>query len=269
VRALAAGIAAALGLAAALAAAVLWTAGANLLDEDRFADRAVAALRTEKGRRAVADRVARAVTARAPSALPQAQVQQAALRAVAAISPAPGYERALRPALVTAHRDLLELDGEPVEVDLAGLYGDLLGALATADPRLVALLPGPEALGDVRVATGIEAPAVPASELEGRVPEAVAALSLAAALLIALALALSARPARLAMALGGLLALLAVVPAVLRLLVPAVAEDAVAPPDDGLARRLAEGLLGGWSAAALALAAAGAGLALVAALARR
>jgi len=268
VRAGIAATAAALGILLALCAAVLWTAGRDALDEDRFSERTVAALRSPEGREAITARVFAALAGRGVTGA-SAAVDEAVSGAVERTVAQPDFAATMEPSLVRAHRRLLELSGEPVEVDLEGVRALVAGELATIDPNLVGLVPPEGSLGAVRVAEPPEVPALPAEELEGRVPAAVAALSLAAAALLACAVALARRPARLARLAGVALVVLAAVPVVMGLLVPGIAEDAVDPPDDALAGRLAEELLGAWIWGAAALAVAGAGLVVVAGAAGR
>jgi hypothetical protein len=264
-----AALAAVLGVLAAVLAASLWTAGREALDEDRFADRAIAALRAPQGREAIAERVAVAIRPRVSPEVPDATVDAAARTAVDRIAGRPEFAAALRPQLVQVNRALVDLSGDDVVVDLAPIGTIAAGELAVIDPALVAVLPDPAALGRVELSDGVEAPGIPGSELAGRVPEVVAGLSLLAALLIGLAVWLSRRPARTAVWIGAVLAVLAVVPAVMRFGLPRVAEAALSAPSDALARRLAEALLDGWSGAAAGMLIAGVGLAAVGALAGR
>jgi hypothetical protein len=254
---------AAAGVLAALAAAVLWTAGSVLLDEDRFTERTVAALRAPEGQAAIAARVTALARAGAPAIVPPALIGQGVDRAVAAAVARPAFATAAGPAIRSARRRLLEQPGEPATIDLAAMR-ELVGAqLAGIDPRLAGLLPPAGAAGPVRVqvATGPDLRGVPVDELSGRAAAATALLALAAAALIALAAAMAPRPARAVALAGAGLVAAAAVPAVLRLALPPLAEDRVAPPDDALAGRLVQELLAGWVAATAILA--GAGLALL------
>jgi hypothetical protein len=254
-RAALAAVAGAAGVLAALAAAVLWTAGSVILDEDRFTERTVAALRTPEGQAAISARATAAVRGSAP--VPEGLAAPAVREAVAGVVPTRAFAVAAAPAIRSARRSLLDRSGEAAAIDLATTRDLLAGRLAQIDPRLAGLLPAAGAAGDLRVATGVDARGLPADELSGRAPAATALLALAAAALIGLAVALAARPARAAAWAGAALLAGALVPVALRLALPPVAEDRVAPPDGALARRLAEGLLGGWAPATAALAAAG------------
>ena len=250
---------AAAGVLVALAAAVLWTAGSVLLDEDRFTERTVAALRAPEGQAAIAARVAALARAGAPAIVPAELIGRGVDEAVATAVARPGFASAAAPAIRAARRHLLEQPGEPTTIDL-GPIRELVGAeLARIDPRLLGLLPpaGAAERVQVRVATGVDARGVPIDELSGRAAAATALLALAAAALIALGAALAARPARAAALAGLALLVAAVVPAAVRLALPPLAEARVAPPDDALARRLVREMLGGWVAATAVLAAAG------------
>jgi len=250
---------AAAGVLVALAAALLWTAGSVLLDEDRFTERTIAALRAPEGQAAIAARVTALARVGAPAIVPSGLIGRGADEAVATAVARPGFATAAAPAIRAARRDLLEQPGEPTTIDL-GPMRELVGAeLARIDPRLLGLLPpaGAAERVQVRVATGVDARGVPIDELSGRAAAATALLALAAAALIALGAALAARPARAAALAGLALLVAAVVPAAVRLALPPLAEARVAPPDDALARRLVREMLGGWVAATAVLAAAG------------
>jgi len=253
-RSAAATTAAILAVVAALGSAVVWTAGRNLLDEDRFADRVVAALGSTSGRAAVTVNVVQAVHERPPVTIPTSEEYAVVARAVDIVADSPGFSAALRPAAVAAQRQLVEEPGEPVELDLGALRGPLAPELAALDPRLAARLPAAPDLVAVRVSTGLEVPVIPGSGLAGRVPGVAASLALVAALLAAAALALSDRPGGTARRMASALIFAALVPAAIGVLVPRVAEAAVGPPDQDLARDLAERLLSGWIGPAIALA---------------
>jgi hypothetical protein len=259
VRPAAATLAAILGVVAALTAAVLWTGGRNVLDADRFASRTVAALHSTPGRAALTQGISAQIRSRAP-AIPRPEVDTAVERAVDAVAADPAFAPALTGALTRAHRAILENPDEPIEVDLAALRTLVARELETRDPRLVALLPPAPELEGARVSTGLRVPAIPGSRLAGHVPALVALLALGAALLLALAIVASDRSGRTARRIGAALIALSPVPAAIGLLVPRAAEAAVSPPDDELARDLAERLLASWPGPALALFAAGAAI---------
>jgi hypothetical protein len=269
VRAGLAATAAVLGVLFALCAAVLWTAGRDALDDRRFSERTVEALRSPEGRHAISARVSAALAGRGATDVPSAAVDAAVSAAVARTVAEPGFAAVMRPSLALAHRVLLELSGEPVEVDLERIRMLVAGELAMIDPRLVDRLPPPGSLDAVRAGEPPEFPVIPGAELEGRVPLATGVLSLVAAALLACAVALARRPARLARLAGAALVVVAAVPIAMGLLVPGILEEAVDPPDDGLAGRLAEELLGGWAWSAAALVVAGGGLVVVAAASGR
>lgn len=256
----AATVAAILGIVAALCAAVLWSAGRNVLDSDRFASRTVAALGSTPGRAALTLGIAEQTYARTPASIPESEVFSAVGRAVDAAAASPAFGRALAGAVSRAHRRLLASPDEPVSIDLAEVRALVADELAARDPRLVAQLPPASELRDARISTGLRVPAIPGSRLAGHVPALVAVLAPAAALLAALAIAASDRPSRTARRIASAMILLAIVPAAIGVLVPRAAEAAVAPPDDELARDLAERLLDAWPASTIALVLAGAAL---------
>ena len=255
----AATVAAILGVVAALAAAVLWTAGRDVLDEHRFARHAVASLVLTPGREALTVTLARRLSDRTGGAPIPSGVYAVARGAVDGVATAPGLSAALSGALAAAHRAVVAHPGDPVEIDLAAIREPLAARMESADPRLAAALRSTPDL-QVRVATGLAVPPLPLRWLAGRVPLLVGLLAFVAAALIATALALSPRPGRTARRLSSALVLCAVVPAAIGLVVPRIAEGAVPIPADQLARDLAERLLGQWLPATSALAVAAAAL---------
>jgi hypothetical protein len=258
--------AAILAVVAALAAALLWTAGHDLLDEDRFADDVVAALGSTPGQAAITQRLSALARDRIPPATPTPVIEAAVGRAVAAGAESPAFAKALSPAAVQVHRRLTDDPGAEVEVDLVALRASLERELTEVDPLLAAGLPPESEFPSVRLSTGLDGPVLPGSALAGRVPAAVALLCLLAAALAIVAIALSGRRARTARRIGSALIVAAVVPAAIRLLAPRAAEAAVARPDDELARDLAERLLGSWAGASAGLLAAAGLLFVLAAL---
>ncbi len=259
-RAAAATIAAVLGVVVALAAAVLWTAGRDTLDEDRFATHAVASLVSTPGREALTVTLARELQDPATSGPVPSEVYAVAREAVDAIASARVFSDALSASLAAAYRGLVDHPGDTVVIDLGALRDRLAAELEDIDPAIAARLPPASELDGVTVTTGLTVPRLPLRRLVGHVPLLVGLLALAAAALIAVALALSARPGRTARLLASALVVCAVVPAAIGLAVPRIAENAVAAPADQLARDLAERLLGQWLPATSALAVAAAAL---------
>ena len=255
-RALLVALVATAGLVAALASALLWTGGRDLLDEKRFTDDGIAALRAPEGQDAIAARVVAAVGVPedpAASFVSRATIDGVVRRVVAG----PAFAVALEPELVQVHRELLELSGEPVTIDL-GVLGELFAReLARIDQSLAVPLDAAVSVPDIQIATGVEAPGVPGARIAGHAMAIVGLLALAAAALVAIAIALAERTRRAAAWIGVVLVVAAAAPALVRALVPDVARSRVPPPDDELAWRLAVELLEGWWIAAIALAAAG------------
>jgi hypothetical protein len=258
--------AAILAVVAALAAALLWTAGRDLLDEDRFADDVVAALGSTSGQAAMTQRFSALARDRIPPATPTPVIEAAIGRAVAASAGSPAFAKALSPVAVQVHRRLTDDPGAEVEVDLVALRASLAQELSEVDPLLAAGLPPASEFPSVQLSTGLDGPVLPGSALAGRVPAVVALLALLAAALAAVAIGLSRRRARTARRIGSALVVAALVPAAVRLLAPRAAEAAVSRPDDELARDLAERLLGSWAGASAGLLAAAGVLLVLAAL---
>ncbi|MGD9696003.1 MAG: hypothetical protein AB7V42_10130 [Thermoleophilia bacterium] len=262
------GLLAGIGVLLALIAALLWTGGRDALDEGRFADRGVEALSTPEGEAAIVARLRAMAQARLPASV-VAAAPRLIDRAVAEIVRRPGFAPAMRPALRAAHRVMITEAGEPVVIDLGGLRPLLARELAALDPRLPRLLPPSSSFEGVEVATGLRPTGLPIDRLEGEVPVIALVLALAAAGFLAIGIAISRRPPRAAAAAGIALVLLAALPGLVRYGLPAAARDLIDPPNDALAGRLAEALLGGWVVATIAMALAGAALVAGAALTSR
>ncbi len=246
--------AAVLGVVAALAAAVLWTAGRDTLDEDRFADHAVASLVSTPGREALtvilAERLQRPRRDRPP--IPS-ELYARARAAVDQVATPERLDRLLTVALENAYHAVVVRPGDAVAIDLEALSASLADRLEPSAPALAARLRADPRLS-VTVSTGFEVPALPLRRLVGRVPLVTGLLALASAAFIAASLALSDRPGRTARRLASAFVLCAVVPAAIGLLVPRIAENAVDAPADQVARDFAERLLGQWLPATSALA---------------
>lgn len=267
-RALLVALVATAGIVAALASALLWTAGRDLLDEQRFADDAIAALRAPEGRDALAERVVAAVGV--PGDPAASFVSRAAIDAlVGRVVAGPAFVAALEPELAQAHREFLELSGDPVTIDLGGVRELVARQLAAIDARLAAPVGGAESVPDIRLATGIEAPGVPGARIADHTLAIVGLLALAAAALLGIAIALADHTRRATAWIGALLVVAAAAPALARALVPEVARSRVPPPDDALAWRLAVELMDRWWVATAALAAAGMLLLISASVRRR
>jgi hypothetical protein len=253
-------------IVAALAAALLWTGGRDLLDDERFAQDVIAAMRGPEGRNSLAVRVVDAI---GPEGSPAASfVSRASIDAVVRrVVADPAFAAVLEPVVARAHRRFLGLSGDPVTIDLGGLREPVARELAEIDQGLPARLPSEESLRDIELATGIEAPGVPGARIAERATAVVGLLALAAVALAGVAVALAEGTRRAAAWVGALLVAAAAAPAAARLLLPEVARRQVPAPDDALAERLAAELLNGWWAATTVLGAAGA-LLLISASAR-
>ena len=267
-RALLVALVATAGIVAAVASALLWTGGRDLLDEKRFTDDGIAALRAPEGRDAIAARVVAAVGVPedpAASFVSRATIDGVVRRVVAG----PAFAAALEPELVQVHRQLLELSGDPVTIDLGALEALFAQELARIDQSLA--VPAER--------RGLRAGHPDRHRHRGsgrpRRPDRGPRHGHRRA----------ARPRR--RGAGGdrhrgrrahapddgagsvrSCCVAAAAPALARALVPDVARSRVPPPDDALAWRLAVELLDGWWLATVALAAAGA-LLLISASVRR
>ncbi len=249
-------VTATVGIVAALASALLWTAGRDLLDEERFTDDAIVALRAPEGRDAIGIRVIAEVGV--PGDPAGSFVSRAAIDAlVGRVVASPAFAAALAPELTRAHREFLELSGEPVSIDLGALRELVAQELAGLDQSLAVPAEGEASLPDIQLATGVEAPGIPGARIADRTPAIVGLLALAAAALLAIAIALAERTRATTAWIGAVLVVAAAVPALARRLVPDVARSRVPAPDDELAWRLAVELMDGWWLATIALAAAG------------
>lgn len=244
----------------ALASAVLWTVGRQALDDRRFADETVAALSSTAGRAAISARLADQVRGRVPASVPPADVDRAIAAAVDRAAASPRFAPVLAGVVLHAHDLIISGSGEPVEIDLGQLRALLVSELDGVDPTIASRLPPAAALDGVTIATGIEVPVIPGARLNGRVPVVCGLLALIALALIVLAMAISERHGRTALRIAPALLLCALVPLAVGMVGPELAASAVSDRDADLARGLAEGLLGGWTAAALALVAAGVAL---------
>jgi hypothetical protein len=255
-RALLVALVATAGIVVAVASALLWTGGRDLLDERRFSDDAIAALRAPEGRDAIATRVVAAVGV--PGDPAASFVSRAAIDAlVRRVVASPAFAAALEPELARAHREFLKLSGDPVTIDLGGVRDLVTRELAGIDQSLGVPAGGAEAVPDIQLATGIEAPGVPGARIADHALAIVGLLALAAGALVAIAIALAGHARRTTAWIGALLLVAAAAPALARGLVPDVARSRVPAPDDALAWRLAVELMDGWWLATVALGAAG------------
>jgi hypothetical protein len=255
-RALLVALVATAGIIAAVASALLWTGGRDLLEERRFSEDAIVALRAPEGRDALAVRVVAAVGV--PGDPAASFVSRAAIDAlVRRVVASPAFAAALEPEFAQAHREFLDLSGDPVTIDLAGVREIVAQELAGIDQSLGVPAGGADAVPDIQLATGIEAPGVPGARIADHTLAIVGLLALAAAALLAIAIAAAEHTRRATAWIGVLLLVAAAAPALARGLVPDVARSRVPAPDDALAWRLAVELMDGWWPATTVVAAAG------------
>ncbi|HEV3376113.1 MAG TPA: hypothetical protein VG126_02425 [Thermoleophilaceae bacterium] len=132
------------GLCAALSALVL-AAGAillylrvELLDEQGFADRTVAAVRDPQVRATIADRVVVAAIDLEPDLLSARPLLESAVRS--AID-TPAFEGLVRAAAINAHRVLFDEEEPTIAVDVADAAELIVPAVRSVDPELAEDLP--------------------------------------------------------------------------------------------------------------------------------
>jgi hypothetical protein len=137
-RRVAAGICAALSVLALAAGAILLYLRLELLDEQRFADRAVEAVRDPQVRSTLADRIVGAAIEVEPDLLSARPLLQSAARG--AIDTA-AFEELVRAAAINAHRVLFDEEEPTVAVDIADAAELIVPAVRSVDPELAAELP--------------------------------------------------------------------------------------------------------------------------------
>jgi hypothetical protein len=133
-----AGLCATLAVLVLAAAAILVYLRVELLDEQRFADRAVEAVRDPQVRATIADRAVGAAIQVEPDLLAARPLLVSAVRG--AID-TPAFERLVRAAAVNAHRVLFDEDEPTIAVDIADAAELIVPAVRSVDPELAAELP--------------------------------------------------------------------------------------------------------------------------------
>src|SRR5918999_3461854 len=134
-----AGLCAALSALALAGGAILLYLRVELLDEDGFANRTVAAVRDPQVRATIADRVVVAAIDVEPDLLSARPLLESAVRG--AID-TPAFEELVRAAAVNAHRVLFDEDEPTIAVDIADAADLIVPAVRSLDPELARELPG-------------------------------------------------------------------------------------------------------------------------------
>ena len=138
-RSFGAGVCAVLAVLLLAAGAVLLYLRVELLDEDRFADRAVEAVRDPQVRATIADRAVVAAIDVEPDLLSARPLLVSAVRG--AIDTA-AFEQLVHAAAVNAHRLLFDEDEPTIAVDIADAAELIVPAVRSVDPELAKELPG-------------------------------------------------------------------------------------------------------------------------------
>jgi hypothetical protein len=133
-----AGVCAALAVLALAAGAILVYLRVELLDERRFADRAVEAVRDPQVRATIADRVVVAAIEFEPDLLSARPLLESAVRS--AID-TPAFEQLVRAAANNAHRVLFDAEEPTIAVDIADAAELIVPAVRSVDPELAEELP--------------------------------------------------------------------------------------------------------------------------------
>jgi hypothetical protein len=133
-----AGVCAALSILALAAGAILLYLRLELLDEERFADRAVVAVRDPQVRATIADRAVGAALELEPDLLSARPLLDSAVRG--AID-TPAFEQLVRAAAINAHRLLFDEEEPTVAVDIADAAELIVPAVRSVDPELAEELP--------------------------------------------------------------------------------------------------------------------------------
>src|SRR5918999_4452688 len=133
-----AGVCAALSVLALAAGAMLLYLRLELLDEDGFANRTVAAVRDPQVRATIADRVVVAALELEPDLLSARPLLESAVRG--AID-TPAFEQLVRAAAINAHRLLFDEEEPTIAVDIADAAELILPAVRSVDPELADDLP--------------------------------------------------------------------------------------------------------------------------------
>ena len=137
-RRVAAGVCAALAVLTLAAAAILVYLRVELLDEQRFADRAVEAVRDPQVRATIADRAVGVAIEVEPDLLAARPLLVSAVRG--AID-TPAFEQLVRAAAINAHRVLFDEDEPTIAVDIADAAELIVPAVRSVDPELAEELP--------------------------------------------------------------------------------------------------------------------------------
>ncbi len=127
-----------LAVLALAAGALLLYVRVELLDADRFADRAVEAVRQPEVRATIADRAVETAVELQPDLLSARPLLESAVRG--AID-TPAFERLVRAAAINAHRVLFDEDEPTIAVDIGDAAALIEPAVRSVDPELADELP--------------------------------------------------------------------------------------------------------------------------------
>lgn len=133
-----AGVCAVLAVLALAAGAILLYLRVELLDEDGFADRAVAAVQDPQVRATIAERAVAAAIEVEPDLL---SARPLLLSAVRSAIDTPAFEELVRAAAINAHRVLFDEEEPTVAVDIADAAELIVPAVRSVDPELAEELP--------------------------------------------------------------------------------------------------------------------------------
>jgi hypothetical protein len=133
-----AGVCAALSVLALAAGAILLYLRLELLDEERFAERAVVAVRDPQVRATIADRAVGAALELEPDLLSARPLLDSAVRG--AID-TPAFEQLVRAAAINAHRLLFDEEEPTIAVDISDAAELIVPAVRSVDPELAEELP--------------------------------------------------------------------------------------------------------------------------------
>lgn len=238
--------------------------GRDVTQSGRFGDVASRVVASERGADVIAPIVTRrleAVSAQSGVPVP-ASAQDAVRRAVRTAITRPGFRDAVRPDLVRAHSDLLTRPQDGLAIPTSSTRPAVVAAFDSALPGAGATVPSADQFPVITIP--VNSAAQPALRAVHSLGERWALALVTLVLAGAVAIGVSPRPARTARAMGVSVALLAVVPPLVRWILPPLAEMATRETYGPLSRAFADELTRSWATASIWTAAAGIGMAICA-----
>lgn len=238
--------------------------GRDVTQSDRFGDVASRVVASPRGADVIAPIVTRrleALSAQSGVPLPTAG-QDAVRRAVRSAITRPGFRDAVRPDLVRAHEDLLTRPEDGLAIPTSSTRPAVVSAFDAAVPGAGSAVPSASQFPVITVP--VNSAAQPALRAVHSLGERWALALVALILSGAVAIGVSPRPARTARAMGVSVALLAVVPPLIRWALPPLAEMATRETYGPLSRAFADELTASWGTVSIWTAAAGIVMAIVA-----